>query len=308
MKIAFLSLFIACAAVALSLLQAEKYEDSNQNLHRQFIRLEDDLKGKMEDLESHLRLVKEQNKNMPPPLNTHQWRRFEIESLLTLAHTQYQSANQLGSVLTLLASAAQKLNTLADPQLKPLEMALNQDLKTLGSIQLVDKQARCQQLDQIVKQIAALSFQQRSLSNPTASISSPTESALAAVPMITTTDTQTSWRTLLANSLQNLKELVKIQRHTKPIEPLLSNVEQGLVQQQARLLLEQTRLAILIGDQTLYDQTIKAVLDDLDHYYNQLENIAPIKQSLLSLSTQSVVNVLPTLHYIDQLSLLRPSP
>lgn len=306
MKMTYFSLLIACAVGAFSLFQSEKYQDSNQSLHRQLIRLEDDLKSKIEDLETQFRLLKEHNKNTAPPLNTLQWRRFEIESLLTLAHTQYPSTNQLGSVLTLMTNAEEKLNTLADPQLKPLEVALHQDITTLSGIRLIDQQARCQELDSLAQQIATLSFQTRSLSNEAVSDPAATEQAVAPVPLISTSDAR-SWRTVWSDSLQHLKDLVKIQRHIKPIEPLLTNAEQGLVQQQMRFLLEQTRLAILMSNQALYDQTLKAVLENLDHYYH-LENVVPIKESLLSFSRQSIVNDLPTLNYVNQLSLLRPKP
>jgi uroporphyrin-3 C-methyltransferase len=298
---------IACLALTLSVFQLEKYHTLNQTHMRQLVQVEDDLKSKMEDLDTQLTLVKEQSKHTPFPLNTAQWRRFEIESLLTIATVQYQNPAHLNAVGTLLTEAQQKLQAMADPQLKPLELALSQDLHALETLKVIDKQARCQQLSHIADQIAALSFspsQAQSFVGDTPAM--PSHSEPSTINASASYTASSSWQTVLFTSLKHLKDLVKIRRHTKPIEPLLSDVEQSLVQQQLRLLLEQSRVAILMSDQALYEHTLQAVLAGLEqNYHHQLEQIEPIKQSLASLRTQSVIDVLPPLSYPNQLSLLR---
>lgn len=71
------------------------------------------------------------------------------------------------------------------------------------------------------------------------------------------TASEKGWRKALNNTWADIKNLVKIQRHTKPIEPLLSTTEERLAYENLTLLLEQARWAVLNRNTVIYQQSLQ---------------------------------------------------
>ncbi len=80
------------------------------------------------------------------------------------------------------------------------------------------------------------------------------------------------WKKGLHNTWNELKGLIKVQRHTAPIEPILNESEQALAKENLLLIFEQIRWAILQSNNTVYQESIQNAKQWLNHYFENTDS------------------------------------
>lgn len=106
------------------------------------------------------------------------------------------------------------------------------------------------------------------------------------------------WEKGLQSSWRELKDLIKIQRHTEPIEPILKEPEQALARENLLLLFEQIRWAILHGNNAVYQRSISEAKQWLNNYFEM--NDSHVQQIQASLDELAKIDLHPALPKIGQ--------
>ncbi len=298
MKFTWLSFLLALCAVLFSLFQFGQTRDALQSSQQNLLQVEEGLNSKIEDLQKQRPMqtsqILQQAPSRPTSPELDNLSHFEIATLIQLAATQLHTTQDLPATLPLLTTAQSKIQALHDPQLEPLNRALQDDLQALAAVQPSNPQRTWQTITTLIDETQDLLPRHRG---------SSLEPAAQHYPA---TASSTTWQTFFYQFLQTFKDLIKIQRHTKPVEPLLSDTEQRLVQQQLRLFLEQLRLTTMMRNESLYTRLIQDTQQWLDNYYDGKDpRVLSLQQSLNTLKTVSLENTYPPLTSLHQLSLLR---
>lgn len=287
MKTALFSLLIAISVALLSLFQFEKYQTLSQQTQITFSKLENEMKSKVEDLDNSVRLLKGQDQAILTQLKVNTWGQAEVDYLVTLASIELETQRNPNLVLQLLTKAQSKLQQLDDPSLDSLNEALTTDVTNLKNLAMPDRRMLWLRVSTLMDEASRLSPQQSLMK---AIHQTPQKAESKETP------SDSSWKTLMQEGLDNLKGLVKVQRHSKPVEPILPQMEQVLVRENLRLLLEQVRLAIMSRDNEIFYKAIQEAHDWLSTYYEESQKeVRNVQHSLYALSKMNLSPPLPQL-------------
>ncbi len=298
MKTAVLSLLIAVSVAVLSLFQFEKYQKLSQATQLTFSKLENEISSRVTQLDNNINLLKGQDQAILNHMKLSTWIIAEIEYLVNLANTQLETTRDLRSAILLLTKAKDKVQRLNDANLEPLQNALYMDLESLQNTTTPDLKILWLKIGTLIQETSRLNPQQafvRPVHNNQLAEIKKTESK--------------SWKELFQDSFQELKDLVKIQHHAKPVEPMLSEAQRVLVRENLRLLLEQARLAVLTNDNEIYQKSIQDTNDWLLTYYVESQpEVKSIQRALYTMSKIDLLTELPAItsvNYLQNLKALR---
>lgn len=225
--------------------------------------------------------------------NDHQsWLRAEAQYLLRLANQRLIMARDVESALALLGSADAILKELDDPSLYEVRAAVAAEQAALRAVPRVDVEGIYLRLSALIEQAGQLVIFQL------ADVEVQPESAAVA------DDWQTRLERGYEEAARKLSDYVVIRRRDVPMQALMDPQWEGLVRQNLRMLLEQAQVALLSGNQTLYEES----LERAQHWVAQfLESDAAAAQAMsreiTQLSGQIVSTRLPdltrSLHALD---------
>ena len=172
------------------------------------------------------------------------WLLAESEYLLRLANQRLIMASDVRSAEALLDSADDILQELDEPELHAVRAAIATDLAQLRALPQVDVQGiwlRLQALTGQVDELVLFELPVRERSEPVykpdASLGERLQQGFHA-------------------ALEKISGYLVIRRRDTPYEPLMGPQWEKLVRQNLRMLLEQSRAALLSGNQALYEQSL----------------------------------------------------
>lgn len=218
------------------------------------------------------------------------WRIFEAYYLTELAQERLQTTYDLEGAKRLLIKAYADLEAVKDPSYGPIRDLMEKQINTLESTSLPNINEIWGTVNTLMNDISAL---------PTQGLRLDQEQNLSEKKAETTTTPKKSWREALSKTWVELKDLVKIQRHTKPIEPILPQEEQIYAAQHLRLILEQMRWAILHNNQIVYEKSIQDATQWLNTYFEVSDT--RVKDFEASLNVLAKLNVKPNLPDLSKL-------
>jgi len=188
----------------------------------------------------------------------HEWLVAEAEYLVNLAGHRLILARDANTALTALKAADDRLREAGDPSLITLRKALAEDISSLESVHLPDTAGISLKLSTMIQDVDELPL----LTPEPESVAKQTVPSKSRV---------TNWRELPAAMWEDMKKLVIIRDHQGPIKPLLSPEQHFFLTQNLKLQLEQARLAILNGENTIYHERLDTVQTWLNNWFD-LEN------------------------------------
>lgn len=300
MKTAILSLIIAMLVAVLSVFQFGKYQNfiantesfiakNNQKIDNRFTALEQKMDAQdsmlQEDISSlqtagacsvkssteqatpESSVAQDTNKTqaLTPEGTKDEWFMNVAYHLVYLANIRLQMDQDVPGAMIYLQEADQALQSVQKIKVGNIQKELRQDLELLNELPELNIQQLWETLGALITTVDTLPIQgMQKISTEIPQTQNTTPQATSAT---TETKDKTSWRNALDTTWQNMKNLVKIQRHTKPIEPLLSVEEQKLAAENLRLLLEQARWAVLHRNQIIYQQSLLDAKQALTNYF-----------------------------------------
>ena len=244
------------------------------------------LLGRVDTLSRHL--------NELAGTNRDGWQLAEVEYLLRLANQKLLMTNDVTSAKALLSEADSILLELDDYTLFPVREALAEDLAGLRMLPDFDQEGIYLRLSALTAQVNELS-----LLNPKgfekASVTVANDEA--------TTDQESSWQStfmvMLNNTWNSFTSLFRFNSdRAQPVTPLLTAEENLLMRQNLRLLIEQSKLALLSREEGIY----KASLDQASQWVEQFFEMSgdASKGMLNELQELSDVSVSPQLPNINR--------
>ena len=249
--------------VELTTLNEEKFKEINayqENLHNNLTNL---IRNK-----EHLR---------------NDWLIAEAEYLVRLANHRLLLEKDISTASVALKAADARLAEVADPALLSIRKTLLNDLNSLSNIPTID--------------LAGLSVTLSSLSNniPNLPLStpSPVTHEINQTEKIATPNDAKNLESLPATIWEDIKSLIIIRNHEKPLKPLLAPEQHFFLVQNLRLLLEQSRLALLNGNNIIYQERLETLKKWIQEHFDTQHNVT--RNILASLDELQKFDIDPTL-------------
>ena len=239
-----------------SLAQYQQHLQSQLQISQQ---RETQLQSRVDTLSAKVRTLEGATRN--------QWRLAEVEYLLNLANQQLLTVHDVATSHALLTSADQILAQLDDYALFPVRQALAEDLAALQTAPQVNRQdiwLQLQAIGSLVPNLTMLDNRQR-LTDQVLSESTATDSNTDDAP-------GRSWQTVandvLMDTWQRFSSLFRITtERTEPVEIRLTDEQEQLIRQKMQLLIEQSQLALITGQQSVYQLSLQQASQWLTRYF-----------------------------------------
>lgn len=218
------------------------------------------------------------------------WFLSEAAYLARLASQRLQTERSTRNPLALLQKADSILVEINEGGMLAVRAAIATDIAALRLAGEIDIQGIVLELNTLAEQIGQLPMIQ-----------------LSAHPLVSTQDSDSNdltdsviepslsqrWSSLVDEFTQSLGQLIQVKQRLKPIEQVLSSSEESVVRNNLRLLLQQAANAALREQQGIYDISLKRAEQWLMQYFQMNSSVEVIKDRLISLSTEQVIQELP---------------
>jgi uroporphyrin-3 C-methyltransferase len=236
------------------------------------------LKKQQDDLTDNINTLREKNLYLRKD-----WLLLEAEYLIQLANQRILLERDVKTAIAALESADMRLRDTGDPGIVKVRQVINQAIQSLKQVPQSD--------------IAGMSLTLSSINNDLEKLPLATPDPKSREQQVQRELEETqkveSWRELPAAVWRDLKNLVVIRDHEKPVKPLLSPEQRFFLMENLRLQIEQARLALLSGQQTIYKERLDTAVQWIGQYFDKESSVT--KSTLQSLQQLSVVMIAPEL-------------
>lgn len=178
------------------------------------------------------------------------WLLAEAEYLLRLANQRLIMTGDVAAARALLDNVDGILRDLDDAALHPVRAAVASDLAALRAVPEVDVEGIYLRLAALLEQAGELAILR--LPGEQQELQPPPQPRQEAAPGDWQQQLQDGWE----SALDKLSDYLTIRRRDVPVEALMDPRWEGLVRQNLRMLLEQARVALLSGNQSLYRESL----------------------------------------------------
>jgi uroporphyrin-3 C-methyltransferase len=187
--------------------------------------------------------------------DSHTWRLMQVQNFLEMAMVQATLLNDTGSAINLLAAAENSLKRIDNPNLIPVRKAIQSDILTLANHPVSNVSTIILQLDGIVDQVPTLPHKIRAQNKPAPEATAPANPS-------------PDWEKRVNTTWQEIKSLVRIQRHDQPVTPYFSKDDIWLINENLSLILEQASFAAVHHYEGLYKKQLAHAQDWIKQYYD----------------------------------------
>ena len=249
------------------LLLSEKNEEQIKNIH-----------GYQENLRLNLTNLIKNRKHL-----RNDWLLAEAEYLIQLANHRLLLEKDVATATVALKAADARLTEVADPALLSIRKILLNDIQTLNNIPTID-------LSGLSVTLSALS---NNIPNLPLRTPDPKTHKLNQDHKPKSSTEVKSIQNLPSAIWRDIKSLIVIRNHEKPLEPLLSPNQHFFLIQNLSLLLEQSRLALLNGHNEIYQERLAATEKWISLYFDAEHNVT--RNMLASIDELQKFDIDPTL-------------
>ncbi len=215
------------------------------------------------------------------------WLLAEVEYLLRLANQRLGLEHDVSGAAAMLEAADKVLLETRNPAYDAVRAKIATEIQQLRQVPGVDKVgaiARLQAMQDSLDQIDWLPQVRLSSTSTSTSTSTsvPAPAPSATVEVETDTAPQHWYQQLFSELKQGIGQVVRIRRQATPLDIPMAPEQAYYLQQNARLMLEQAQLAMLRGDQNLYDRSLSRVNRWVSQYLPKEDQAVLALRELLS--------------------------
>jgi len=211
------------------------------------------------------------------------WQLAEAEYLMQLANQRLLLGGDIKSALEQLQAADAIIRRIDDSALLPTRAALAKDIAALKAVEIVD-------VEGIYLTIAAVSDQAEQLHL----IQSMDIQEKPPEPQEQPADWSGRLQSGLRAALSKLDQLVQIRRRDEPYKPLLAPQYEAALRQNLKLMFEQAQMALLSGNQKLYEHSLSKARNWLTTYFTVDEHATQaVATAIDELKAQRITMALP---------------
>ncbi|WP_066015529.1 uroporphyrinogen-III C-methyltransferase [Endozoicomonas atrinae] len=227
-----------------------------------------------------------------------QWRVAEVEYLIRLANQRLLTVNDITGALELMASAEQILGQLDDYTLFPVREALAEDMAVLKSTAILNQESIWLRLQAIADLIPDLVILDDSHIADVATALKPGSTVTDGATPPAESTWQETIKAMLLDTWHRFTSLFRINtQREQPIEVLLTPEQDQLIRQKMLMLIEQSKLALITGQQSIYQNSLKQTSDWLSRYFmlgGEASN--ELARELADLEGLSITPKMPNIH------------
>jgi uroporphyrin-III C-methyltransferase len=282
-KTGIVGICIALLIGVLGLFQFEEFQKNFRQIQSNLSKLDEKMDSELKRLQNELNTLKTQVQanaiqiSTVPKSPAQDEKIAEIKYNVFLANTRLKMAQDIKGALQLLMNVNTQLESFADPNSEHFRALVNQDIEHLKQLNPPNLKTLLEKIDSIVAETKTLSVNGLQVKGEnTISTTSSSENS--------SSQNSSHWKDTLTKNLHELKDLIKIRHHEKPVEPLLSETEQSMIQQNLFALFAEIRLAIMMQDDDIFHQTLSNTKDWLLSYYDKDPKLKTILNSLQTLA------------------------
>nr|WP_306800182.1 uroporphyrinogen-III C-methyltransferase [Endozoicomonas sp. YOMI1] len=227
-----------------------------------------------------------------------QWRIAEVEYLLRLANQRLLTVNDITGALELMASAEQVLGQLDDYALFPVREALAEDIAVLKATTLVNQEGIWLRLQAIADLIPALVILDDGHIADVATALKPGSTVTDEANPPADRTWQETIKAILLDTWHRFTSLFRINtQREQPIDVLLTPEQDQLIRQKMLMLIEQSKLALITGQQSIYQTSLRQTSDWLNRYFMLGGDVSnQLASELADLEGLSITPDMPTIH------------
>lgn len=183
---------------------------------------------------------------------------MEAEYLVQLANYRLLFERDIKTAIVALNTADNRLRETGDPGLMTIRSAIADAVQALKAVPQPDLAGMSMTMSALVKDIPALPL---NTPEPQTKLHELQKKTLA-------TRQVKSWSALPAAIWHDLKSLIIIRNHAKPVEPLLPPNQRFFLMENLRLQIEQARLAMLGGHAAVYKERLGTAIHWIEKYFD----------------------------------------
>ncbi|OZB20225.1 MAG: hypothetical protein B7X58_01470 [Marinobacter sp. 34-60-7] len=265
-----------------------RYGDRGSEQARRLQSLEDRLADQRELLATQQRQIDHTARELLEAGNRTRtdWLLAEAEYLLRVANQRLMIEKDIAGALSALRSADEVLNESDDIGVYPVRQQLAREILALRSLENVDRTGLYLQLEAAIASLQELT-DQALISDRAPGFSladNPDAPADGSNPF------SRGWNRFV----DTLKEVVVIRRLDEPVKPLLGPDQSAWARLNLQLMLEEAELAVLRGNQPLYERALTKARTTINDWYDSTNpTVRGLTDSLAELATRNVDPKLP---------------
>lgn len=316
MKTSIFSLIIAVLVLILSLFQYERYQKLAATTHHEIQEATEASKTQLTDMRAEIDKIAQFEHEIQKNEHTPAWVLSEIEYLMHLASLKLKERD-INTAIILLGSANEKIQSLNDMSFRSLQEAILSDREALRVVNLPNVEDVWFKVKNLALEAQNLPIRGMPNKSSTVSTTAPPPSVSSnSAEIDSTTETKTTeetkqntsaWKQSLRNALREMKDIVKIRHHEKPIEPLLACQDEMFVKARLQLMFEETSFSVLNLQPKIYQESLKEINYFINRYFEESsEQVKKLSSEIQELSAINIKPEIPNLNRsLEQLSLLR---
>ncbi|KTC85106.1 uroporphyrinogen-III C-methyltransferase [Legionella brunensis] len=273
--------------------EAQSLETDIKTLNQSQIQLQDHIKA----LDNALKIALQQRL-----YQKQDWILLKARYYLELAQINAHWSDDQQTTIALLQQADTLLAALSYQQVLTIRQAIAQEIAQLQVLPKVDVAGLLSQLDAAKNNLSNLPLK-KPISHPQSHD--------------TNGKTSSEWRDQLRDSINSLGKLVVIRRHEENVEPLLSPLQQAMLQEVIRLNLEEAQWAILQNNSSVYQLALTQAINAIKRTFDEtasstqalIKQLQALQQQKLNLAKPVIGKALPLLNQlIDNKNLQSHTP
>lgn len=196
------------------------------------------------------------------------WLLAEAEYYMQIANAQLQLADNPRLATLALQLADEKVAQLANPALTGIRRALADELRALDAIESPDIEGIALTLSSLAGVVDSLPLNQE--------VETPDTAPVEVAPELTGMDR------MFASLRRTASEIVSIRRTDESVRPLIAPEAQYFLRANLALQFHAARIALLRGEQALFDQSLDDAASWLNSYYDA--ESAPVRSALQTIN------------------------
>jgi uroporphyrin-3 C-methyltransferase len=228
------------------------------------------------------------------------WMLEEARHLLRLANQRQLTGSNVSGIIGLLQAADDLLREIDLPDLFAIREKINNDLVALKIAPSVDREGIYLQLNSLISQVESLPQAPVTLAlkeKKKATVDAENKNIENEIqPLNQQAESKTLWQkitTSIRSAVDSLDDYVRISHHNEKIEPLLSDPQHIVSQENLRLMLEQAQTALLREEAVVYQKSIEKAAAWLHKHYGHYPEKTAMVALLNELKTQPILTQLP---------------
>ncbi len=197
------------------------------------------------------------------------WTLSEVDYLLQIADHRLQFQEDVNGALAALILARQRLESVGELPFASVQSMIAEEIAALKGVSLLDRSALAQRLGELARTASELPIRNEAR---TAAMRAKAKADREAMGVEVDTSVDGWWQDAAEGAWSELKKLVVVRNERRTGAPLIAPEEEYFLAQNVRLKLEIARLAVMMDDGAVYQDSLAMASSWLETYFDPADD------------------------------------